>query len=220
MKTSKLTRRSAVKAIAASACAFNIVPRHVLGGPGYTAPSETLTRGVIGVGGMGNSHLGYGGSKIIAVCDVNKSRVDNAVKRMGKDCTGYSDFRELIARPDIDIVSIVTPPHWHGLMAIAAAEAGKDVWCEKPVTRTVGEGKALVEACRRNSTILRVNTWFRLEGNFYGLGTPVKQVKKIVDSGMLGWPLKLTVSKHTGFDWKISMGNGRFNNTAEPVPQG
>ncbi|NQZ57941.1 MAG: Gfo/Idh/MocA family oxidoreductase [Lentisphaeraceae bacterium] len=152
MKTTKLTRRSAVKAIAASACAFNIVPRHVLGGPGYTAPSETLTRGVIGVGGMGyGHHLNYRGSKIIAVCDVDQKRVDRAVKKIGEDCTGYNDFRELIARPDVDIVSVVTPPHWHGLMAIAAAEAGKDVWCEKPVTRTVGEGnyEGQIQKCKQ-----------------------------------------------------------------------
>ena len=220
MSNTNVTRRTAVKAIGAAACAFNIVPRHVLGGPGYTPPSETLTRGVIGVGGMGSGHLKYKGSKILAVCDVNEGKVKRAVSTVGKDCTGYRDFRELITRPDIDIVSVVTPPHWHGLMAIAAAEAGKDVWCEKPVTRTIGEGKALVEACRRNGTILRVNTWFRLESNFYGLGTPVKQVKKLVDSGMLGWPLKVTVSSHTGFNWKISMWNGRFGNKTSEVPKG
>ena len=62
------------------------------------------------------------------------------------DVKGYHDFRELIARDDIDIVHVATPPHWHALMAIAAAKAGKDIWCEKPMSRTIGEGVAMVKA--------------------------------------------------------------------------
>jgi len=199
----------------------HIVPRHVLGGPGYTPPSEKLTRGVIGLGGMGKGHLNYKGSEIIAVCDVNRLKVAAALdqcKQNGYSATGYHDFRDLIARPDVDIVSVVTPPHWHGLQAIAASEAGKDVWCEKPITRTIAEGKKLVETCRRNSTILRVNTWFRLYGNFYGSGVTVNEIKKCVDSRVLGWPLKVVVSEHTGFNWKISAWSGQLQQKPEPVP--
>ncbi len=222
MKKNNLTRRAALKGMGAGVCAFNIVPRYVLGGPGYTPPSEILTRGVIGVGGMGQSHLKYGGSQILAVCDARKTRVKKAVEtcksRGYTACKGYSDFRDLIARPDLDIVSIVTPPHWHGLMAIAAAEAGKDVWCEKPMTRTIAEGQGVVDACRRNGTMLRINTWFRMHGNFYGSGATVKDLKKVVDSGMLGWPLKVTVSAHTGFNWKISGWSGKINEPVVDVP--
>jgi len=138
-----INRRTALKT-AGFATAFQILPRRLLGGPGYTPPSEELTRGVIGVGGMGSGHLNYRGSRVIAVSDVKKSHLERAVKKTKG--TGYEDFRDLIARPDIDIVSIATPPHWHGLMAILAAEAGKDVWCEKPLTRTIGEGQRLVDA--------------------------------------------------------------------------
>ncbi|MFM8448946.1 MAG: Gfo/Idh/MocA family protein, partial [Haliscomenobacter sp.] len=128
-------RRNFIKYSAASLAAFSIVPRHVLGGPGYTPPSDQLTKGIIGVGGMGLGHLEYEGTKVLAVCDVDKQHLARAKELAGPDVTGYHDFRELLARPDIDIVHIATPPHWHGLMAIAAAEAGKDIWCEKPMTR-------------------------------------------------------------------------------------
>ncbi len=74
-------------------------------------------------------------------------------------------WREVIAHPDIDYVHIVTPPHWHGLMIIAAARAGKDIWCEKPFTRTIGEGIKAVEACHKNGTIMRINTWGRCVQN-------------------------------------------------------
>jgi len=88
-------------------------------------------------------------------------------------------------------------------MSIAAAEAGKDIWCEKPMTRTIGEGQKVIEAVQRNGRIFRINTWFRFRDDFYRFGTPVKPIRKIVDSGMLGWPLKVTVSGNTGFNWKF-----------------
>lgn len=129
----------------------------------------------------------------------------------------YHDFRDLIADKNVDIVHICTPPHWHGLMAIEAAKAGKDIWCEKPMTRTIGEGKRVVEAVRQNNRIFRLNTWFRFTDNFYGLGTTVEPLKKIVDSGLLGWPLKVTISGVTGFTWKFFW-VGKENLVPQPVP--
>ena len=123
----------------------------------------------------------------------------------------------LIARPDIDIVHIATPPHWHGIIAKAAAEAGKDIWCEKPMTRTIGEGIKVVEAVQQNGRMFRLNTWFRFKDQFYGLGTTVKPLKKLVDSGVLGWPLKVTVSGITGYDWKFYW-SGLHNLQPTPVP--
>jgi hypothetical protein len=140
MKKDLITRRQffgKVAKTAGAAAAFSIIPRRVLGGPGYTAPSEELTRAVIGVGGMGKGHLRYPGARILAVCDVDRNHLAEAIKIVGGDVKGYTDFREVLARPDIDIVHIPTPPHWHGLISIAAAEAGKDIWCEKPMTRTM-----------------------------------------------------------------------------------
>ncbi len=143
------SRRNFLKKAAAATVAFTIVPRHVLGGHGYTAPSDQLTKGIIGVGGMGRGHITYEGTRLLAVCDVDKNHLKQAIEQAGGNITGYHDFRELIARDDIDIIHIATPPHWHGIIAKTAAEAGKDIWCEKPMTRTIGEGIKVVEAVRR-----------------------------------------------------------------------
>ena len=203
MSKNKLNRRNFIKRTAAASAAMYIIPRHVLGGKGFIAPSDQLTKGIIGVGGMGKGHIGYEGTKLLAVCDVDSNHLEDAIKIAGDDVTGYSDFRELLARPDIDIVHIATPPHWHGIMTVMAAEAGKDIWCEKPMTRTIGEGIKVVEAVKKYGRMFRLNTWFRFKDQFYGLGTTVKPLKKLVDSGMLGWPLKVTVSGVTGYNWKF-----------------
>ncbi|MGZ5495816.1 MAG: Gfo/Idh/MocA family protein, partial [Candidatus Aminicenantales bacterium] len=138
-----ISRRRFITTGAAAAASLAIVPRRVLGGQGYIAPSDTLTKAVIGVGGMGRGHLGYPGSVLRAVCDVDAKHLASALEIAGPGVSGYRDFREVLARPDIDIVHIATPPHWHALISIAAAEAGKDVWCEKPMTRTIAEGRAV-----------------------------------------------------------------------------
>lgn len=213
-----VTRRSFLRTAGATAL-FSVVPRHVLGGPGFTPPSEMLTKAVIGVGGMGTGHLSMGASKLLAVCDVDAEHLRMAVERGGKDVKGYRDFREVLARPDIDIVHIATPPHWHGLIARMAAEAGKDIWCEKPMTRTIGEGKRVVEAVNRCGRIFRINTWFRFESTYYGFGTNVEPLKKAVANGLLGWPLTVTVNAATGFDWKFGW-SGRTDLKPEPVPPG
>ena len=112
----KMNRRSVLKAATAAAVTFNIVPRHVLGGQGYIPPSEEITRAIIGSGGMAQSHMRYKGSRILAICDVDKNQLAKGVKTcksQGHDVDTYHDFREMIARDDIDIVSVVTPPHWH-----------------------------------------------------------------------------------------------------------
>jgi myo-inositol 2-dehydrogenase/D-chiro-inositol 1-dehydrogenase len=213
----KISRRHFIRTGAGAAATLAIVPRRVLGGPGYLAPSDTLTKAVIGVGGMGRGHLGYPGSVLRAVCDVDSQHLATAMEIGGPGVSGYADFRDVLARPDIDIVHIATPPHWHALIAIAAAEAGKDVWCEKPMTRTIAEGRALVDTVRRTGRIFRVNTWFRFTDRFYGFGTDVKPIKKVVQNGLLGWPLKATVSATTGFDWKFYW-SGLTYAKPEPVP--
>ena len=213
----RISRRQFIRTGAAAAASLAIVPRHVLGGQGYLAPSDTLTKAVIGVGGMGRGHLAYPGAILRAVCDVDSKHLASALEIAGPDVSGYADFREVLARPDIDIIHIATPPHWHALISIAAAEAGKDIWCEKPMTRTIAEGRAVVEAVERNGRIFRVNTWFRFEDRFYGFGTDVRPIKKAVKNGLLGWPLKATVSATTGFDWKFYW-SGLTSQRPEPVP--
>jgi predicted dehydrogenase len=198
-----IDRRSFLKRSVLTAGLFTIVPRHVLGGPGFLAPSDELTKAVVGVGGMGQGHVRYSGAKLLAVCDVDQNHLNNTLAKVGPEVQGYKDFREVLERPDIDIVHIATPPHWHALIAIAAAQAGKDVWCEKPMTRTVAEGIRTVAAVRQYNTIFRINTWFRFDSNFYGFRTTVQPIKKVVQNRLLGWPLKVTVSQTTGFSWKF-----------------
>ena len=217
-----ITRRNFIKGALAATGAFVIVPRHVLGGTGYTPPSEMITHAIIGVGSMGLGHIKYvqedNKGRLLAVCDVDDEHLTRALERAGQGCKGYKDFRDVLDRSDIDVVHIVTPPHWHAPMAIAAAQAGKDIWCEKPMTRTIGEGQKVVGAVQRNARMFRLNTWFRFRAKFYGMETTVRPIKKLVDSGMLGWPLKVTISGVTGFAWKLGVWAGKTNLAPEPIP--
>ncbi len=215
--TNKTTRRQFLGTSAAIGL-FSIVPRKALGGPGHTPPSEELTKAVIGVGGMGRGHLGYPGSRLLAVCDVDRAHVNMALERVDDYVKGYSDFREVLDRDDIDIVHVPTPPHWHALISIAAAEAGKDIWCEKPMARTIYESQKVVEAVQKHDRMFRLNTWFRFQGGFYGMGTEVKPIKKCVENRLLGWPLKVTVGATTGFNWKFQW-SGLTDLKPEPIPE-
>ncbi len=214
----KSSRRKFLKSALVAGAGLTIVPRHVLGGNGFTAPSDQLTKAIIGVGGMGRGHIPYEGSRVVAICDVDTQHFAKAQSFIDYDVKQFHDFRELLLLPEIDIVHIATPPHWHGLMAVEAAKAGKDIWCEKPMTRTIGEGKKVVEAVNEHGRMFRLNTWFRFKGTFYGLGTDVKPLKKVIDSGILGWPLKFTVSGITGYNWKFYW-SGEHNLTPEPIPK-
>lgn len=214
--SSSKSRRSFLRNSAAIAAGFFIVPRHVLG-KGYIPPSDQLTKGIIGVGGMGRGHIPYAGTRVVAICDVDKNHLNDVAQSIGGGVKTFHDHRELIALPEVDIVHIATPPHWHAIMAIEAAKAGKDIWCEKPMTRTIGEGKRVVEAVNQYGRMFRLNTWFRFKDNFYGMKTQVKPIKKLVESGLLGWPLTVTVSKHTGFDWKFYW-VGKTQLETQPVP--
>ncbi|MFA9452893.1 MAG: twin-arginine translocation signal domain-containing protein, partial [Candidatus Aminicenantaceae bacterium] len=107
-KNKGITRREFVKRSAVAAAALTIVPRSVLGGQGYTAPSDELTNAVIGVGGMGRGHLRYEGARLLAVCDVDTRHLAQALEIAGPGVKGYTDFRAVLERPDIDIVHIPT----------------------------------------------------------------------------------------------------------------
>ncbi|KAA6304101.1 Inositol 2-dehydrogenase, partial [termite gut metagenome] len=159
-----INRRKFLKRTLLSAAAFTIVPRHVLG-KGYIAPSDQLTKGIIGVGSMGRGHIDYAGTRLVAVCDVDKSHLELGKSLAADKVAAYHDFRELIADSNVDIVHIATPPHWHGIMSVEAAKVGKDIWCEKPMTRTIGEGKRVMEAMEQYGRVFRLNTWFRFTDN-------------------------------------------------------
>ena len=143
MANTPISRRAFLKGPLLAAAGLAVVPRHVLGAEAQPPPSDTLLQAVVGTGGMGMGHVGMvvgdRTSKLVAVCDLDARHLANALKRAGDGCTGYSDFRGVLDRGDVDVVHVPTPPHWHALVSIAAAQAGCDVYCEKPMTRTIGE---------------------------------------------------------------------------------
>jgi len=172
--TNTFTRRNFLKSAAVSFLAPAFVPSTVLG---QSAPSDTMLLGCIGVGrqGVGDmQELIYRGlevgARVVAVCDVDTHRLEDAQwlvdkiysseldKKNHKGCAAYTDFRKLLSRKDIDGVLIVTPDHWHAAHAIAAAKAGKDIYLEKPLTYSISEGRKLIEAVRNNNCILQVGS--------------------------------------------------------------
>lgn len=177
-----ITRRAFIKKLAAAApiCAAPaFVPARVFG---KNAPSNRITLGCIGMGRKGRGDLreflGFDRVQVVAVCDVDANRmqaardmVDAWYRSKSKTnhdsaCTGYRDFRALLARPDIDAVSIVTPDHWHALPAIAAAKSGKDIFVQKPLTRTISEGRALCRAVHAYGRVLQVGSQQRSDARF------------------------------------------------------
>ena len=218
-----MTRRELLRASAAFG-AFNIIPAKTLWGA--EAPSNQLTRALIGFGVIAQSanHLPFKGSRLVGLCDPDQLRVDEALK-LSEEKYGwgkvkaYKNFMELIADPGVDIVHICTPPHWHGCMSVMAANAGKDIWCEKPMTRTVGEGKRVMEVVKAKKRMFRLNTWFRFQDPFYGFGTPVKPIRQVVENGFLGdGPIRCTFGAGQGFSWKFFW-SGRVNLAPQECPK-
>ncbi len=214
-----LSRRGLLKGVAAWAT-VSVVPGSVLGKNGAIPPSERLTKAIIGCGGISRAHLGMPG-QLLALCDVDSKRLVGKLKQVNKDggeVKGYRDFREVIARDDVDVVHVATPPHWHAYMSIAAAKAGKAIWCEKPMSRTIGEGMAMRDAVKKAGVGFRLNTWFRFRSKFYGSGVTAREVKKAVAGGLIGaGPYKVTLSGATGFNWKFSW-VGKTNLPLQRVP--
>jgi len=186
-RTGEISRRGFLSS-AATTAALAVVPRHVLGGEGQPPPSDTLAVGLVGCGGQGGEdvrsyieHCG-GHYKMLACCDVDKGRLARAVKKFGQSCTGYTDWRRLVERNDLDVVSVATPPHWHALVCIAAAQAGKDILCEKPMTKFIAEGRAVVTAVKRYKRVFQIGT----SGRFGACRSPhSRMIHKIMRSGLL-----------------------------------
>ncbi len=179
MSGKRWSRRALLKS-ASAAVAAPLVFTSAL--RGANAPSNRINIGVIGTGRMGSGDMmevmGFGDVSIIAVCDVDRRRAALAKQRVEtfyatrsaagayKGCTAYGDFRELVARPDIDAVMICTPEHWHALAGMAAARAGKDIFVQKPLTMSLVEGRVLSDTVRRYGRILQVGSQQRSDTRF------------------------------------------------------
>jgi predicted dehydrogenase len=161
---------------AAGAVAFPyIINSSALGANGVPAASERITMGCIGVGWQGGSNmgqfLGQNDCRIVAICDVDKNTLRGAVNEVNdtygnKDCAGYDDYRELLARSDIDTVSLGLPDHWHAIPAIEAARSGKDIYGEKPLSHDLREGRAMCDAVKRYGRIWQTGSWQRSQAHF------------------------------------------------------
>ena len=162
------SRRDFIKKAGLGIGALTILPREVFGKMGdssskFVAPSDQMTRGIIGVGGIGMSNLHFVSDercRLVAVCDVDQKHLDNALQkgeeRFGTKLQSYHDWRDLVHDPNVDIVHIATPSHWHGLMAVEAAKTGKDIFCEKPMASSPKECNEMIEACRKNNVKLQI----------------------------------------------------------------
>ena len=193
-----LTRRGFLRTSAAAAGGLAgpwLSPSAARGAGLTPPPSERITVGLIGRGVMGTGHLnvllGRKDTQVLAICDVDRSRREEgcrlaeetyAAERASgtyRGCASLNDYRELLARPDIDAVIVVTPDHWHSLIAIEAARAGKDVYCEKPVSLTIHEGRELVGTVQRYARVFQTGTQYR------SIPT-IRQVCEFVRGGGLG----------------------------------
>ena len=229
MKPQKpVTRRSFLKSAAVLSSVL-IVPRHVLGGAGFTAPSDKITLGFIGCGrqgaGLQKRFANLTDTQIVAACDPYATKLEKVIMANNQfyaELTGQSkydatasfvDYRELLARPDIDAVVIASPDHWHASMAVHAAEAGKDIYCEKPLSLTVREGRAMVDATRKHKRVFQTGSMQRSSKEFTQAAQLVRSgtigaVKKIVVS--VGGPPKdwdlQTEALPNGLNWELWMG--------------
>ncbi len=173
------SRRSFLKSTLAAGVAPLLLPARVWSAE--TAPNSRLALGFIGIGrqarGLMSGFLAKPETQVVAVCDVDATRRNDGkkqaedfyAKKSGaayKGCAAYNDFREFIARKDIDAVVIATPDHWHALISIAAARAGKDIYCEKPLTQTIHEARAVVDAVRKNARVFQTGSMQRSSREF------------------------------------------------------
>lgn len=221
MDRCRITRRNFIKSttmVGAGLIGFPYILPSSVCGDGVVAPSNKITLGLIGTGNINTHHcrtfLAEKDTHIVAVCDPVKVRRENFRDIInqtygGNGCADYCDFRELLARDDIDAVCIGTPDHWHAAHAIAAMQAGIDVYVEKPFTLTVAEGRRLVKVASMYSRILQTGLQRRSSGAF-------RNVCELVRNGRIGRLTHVEVGI-IGINKGIQAGQN-FPNT--PVPEG
>ena len=237
----KLPRRQFLKkslsATGAAVLAPMIIPSSALGLDGATAPSERVVVGGIGIGNRGTYDLGcfleQKDVQFVAVCDVKEKR-RTAVKKIADEkygnesCETYRDYREVLDRSDIDAVLIATGPNWHATMAMTAAKAGKDIYCEKPVTKNISQSLILAETMRRTGRVFQAGTQRRNLPHFafacelartgkLGKLTKVYAHPAGMKALMSGWMPPETEPEKEVVDWDMYLGpaawrpyNGRF----------
>src|SRR5437016_3536737 len=197
---SGLSRRRFLAATGLAVAAPTIIPASVFGRAGKATPSERVTLGVVGWGmqGPGNTDafLRLKDCQVVAACDLDKNHLQQAVDTINrhygnKDCKPYHDYREMMARTDIDAVMLAVPDHWHALVATEAANHKKDIYGEKPLARTIAEQQAIVKAVQKNNRIWQTGSWQRSQG-------PFRRAAEIVRNGLIGKVTKVEVGLPAG----------------------
>ena len=242
-----ISRREFVGKTASILGGFLIVPRFVLGGKRpdgtkYLAPSDVISLGFIGTGkqgrGLSSSFLTTNEARIIGISEVYKAKAQLTLDRIKthyekntqlgaySEIPVYNDFRELLARKDVDAVVIAAPDHWHAAMAVRAAEAGKDIYCEKPLALTVKEGRAMVNAARKYNRVFQTGSMQRSWPEF-------RQAAELIRNGYIGEIKNIKVNVGPppkpydlpseaipeGLDWKKWLGPNEFKEfNAELAP--
>jgi hypothetical protein len=222
MKNPIALRPTSRRQFLASTAVFLAAPAIVTWGAAgkrKTSPSERITMGIVGWGMMGpgntNEFLGMDDVQIIAACDVDKNHLNAAVKRVNdhyknKDCAVYHDYREMMAREDIDTVMLAVPDNWHALMSIEAARNGKDIYGEKPLARTIREQQAIVNAVRKHKRIWQTGSWQRSQ-------IPFRKAVEIVRNGLIGKVTRVEVGLPAGHhDFARTK---EFMTVSEPPPE-
>jgi predicted dehydrogenase len=217
----RITRRMVLRSAVAAVAAPYVVPATVLGRAARAAAGDRMTLGIIGLGNMASNHIGWflenRETQIVAVCDVDADKREAARHRIEeayaaeraagtyRGCDTYNEYEVLLARDDIDAVVIATPDHWHAIIAIASCRAGKDVYCEKPLSLTIREARAMVRAARRYGTVFQTGSQQRSAANF-------RRACALVRSGRIGKLKTVTVN--------VGEPSREKYLPAEPVPNG
>jgi predicted dehydrogenase len=206
---SKVTRRHFIATAAAAIAAPTFIPASALGKDGRAAPSERIVIGIVGWGMMGPGNttglMAEKDCQVVAACDLDTRPLQKAVDTINKqygntDCKAYHDYREMMARTDIDAVMLAVPDHWHALTATEAARQKKDIYGEKPLARTIAEQQAIVKAVQKNKRIWQTGSWQRSRENFH-------KAAEIVRNGMIG--------KVSHVEVGLPGGHADFKKTAE-----
>ncbi len=199
---SRLSRRRFLAATSAAIGVPTFIPASALGlgADGRPAPSNRITMGVVGWGMQGPGNTGnfmrQADCQVVASANIDKAHLAKSLGAINghyknQDCKGYHDYREMMARKDIDAVMLAVPDHWHALIAVEAARNGKDIYGEKPLARTIVEQQAIVKAVQANKRIWQTGSWQRSEKNFhYGA--------EIVRNGLIGRITRVEVGLPSG----------------------
>lgn len=216
--TKSVTRRKFLTASATAAVGPMILPSGVLATKENPGANDKLNIGVIGCGGQGGVHLQFlGGRKDVnigAVCDVYAPHVQKGVDMSGGQAIAYTDYRKLLDQQDLDAALIAAPDHWHGLMAVDAAMRGLDVYCEKPASKTVEEGRAMLKAARRNKIVMQIGSQGRstqaaIDSWNYIRNGNIGEVNKVVcwhEDNRLGGDPSQNQAPPADLDWNMWLG--------------